>query len=49
MASGIRKNAKAKKIFYKIMNTPKDLQQDTQIKPSAKTRYAWYVDSLMTQ
>lgn len=48
MASGIRKSEKAKKIFYKIIKVPKEMQQDTQQKPSKRLRKQWYIDSMMS-
>lgn len=48
MASGIRKDEKAKKIFYKIIKVPKEMQQGTQKRPSMKLRRQWFIDSLMS-
>lgn len=42
-------NLKAALIAYKILKTPKDLQQHTQKKPSEKRLEEWFRDSSTSQ
>ena len=44
-----RPNAKAAKIVYKILGTPKDLQQFTDKKPSERRVEEWFIDSSASQ
>lgn len=47
MAGQIRVNPKATKLAYKILKTPKDLQQKDQKEPSQRLVDQWYKDSSM--
>lgn len=49
MPQAPRPNAKAMKIAYKILKTPKDKQQDNQKKPSDKLIREWFRDSSTAQ
>jgi len=49
MAGQIRPDKKLMKLVYKIMKTPKDLQQDNERVVSAKKQKEWFIDSLMSQ
>lgn len=49
MAQGPRPNEKAKKIAYKILKTPKDLQQRDEPVPPAELIREWYRDSFLSQ
>ena len=44
-----RPNKKCMKIAYKILNTPKDKQQDNKTKPSPAKIKEWFCDSSMAQ
>ena len=44
MAAQIRPNAKLMKAAFKILKTPKTLQQKWDKHPTAKRRYEWNVD-----
>lgn len=43
-----RPHQKLAKLAYKILKTPKDIQQKNTV-PDKKLRRAWYVDSIMAQ
>jgi len=45
MPGAPRQNAKAIKIAYTILKTPKELRQGKPVKPSAKTIQGWSKDS----
>lgn len=45
MPGQIRPDAKVRKIAYKILKTPKDLQQKDNPEPSKKRYESWKVDS----
>ena len=49
MASAPRPNEKAMKIAYKILKTPKELQQKNEEQPSEKKKEEWFKDSSMAQ
>lgn len=49
MPGAFRTNIKAAKIAYKILKTPKELQQHTQPKPSEKLIREWFRDSSTAQ
>ncbi len=49
MPGAPRPNAKAMKIAYKILKTPKDKQQDNQKKPSEQKIKEWFRDSSSAQ
>lgn len=49
MAGQIRPSKKCMKIAYKILQTPKDQQQDNQPKVSPEKERAWFRDSSMSQ
>ena len=49
MAQAPRPNEKCMKIAFKILNTPKDKQQDNQKKPSPKKIREWFRDSSTAQ
>jgi hypothetical protein len=49
MPGAPRPNAKAMKIAYKILNTPKDKQQDNQKQPSPEKIKEWFRDSSLSQ
>lgn len=44
-----RPNKDAAKIAYKLLKTPKDMQQIPDRKPSAKREREWFVDSSTAQ
>jgi hypothetical protein len=45
MPGQIRPDAKLKKLAYKILQTPKELQQKNTPKPSEKRYNAWHINS----
>jgi len=49
MPGQIRPNKVAMKIAYKILNTPKELQQKNEPKPSAFRTKEWFKDSCVAQ
>lgn len=49
MPSAPRPNEKAAKIAYKILKTPKELQQKNEHQPSEKKKEEWFKDSSMAQ
>lgn len=49
MAQAPRPNKKCMKIAYKILNTPKDKQQDNQVIPSPRRVRQWFRDSSTAQ
>jgi hypothetical protein len=49
MPGAPRPNKKCSKIAYKILNTPKEKQQDNQVIPSKKKVREWFRDSSMSQ
>ena len=49
MPQAPRPNTKAMKIAYKILNTPKEIQQDNQKKPSPEKIKEWFRDSSSAQ
>lgn len=49
MPGAIRPNEKCAKLAYKILNTPKDKQQDNQKKPSPEKIKEWFRDSSSAQ
>lgn len=48
-AGTIRPNKKAMKIAYRLLKTPKELQQKTEPRPSNKRIYEWFRDSSTAQ
>lgn len=46
MCGTIRPNKKCMKIAYRLLKTPKELQQKNEPKPSKKKVYEWLRDSL---
>jgi len=49
MPGAPRPNKKCMKIAYKILNTPKDKQQDNNQKPSPQKIREWFRDSSLAQ
>jgi len=49
MPGQIRINKKATKIAYKILKTPKELQQKNEEKPSDRLKQQWFKDSSLSQ
>ena len=49
MAQAPRPNEKLAKLAYKILNTPKDLRQDNEKKPSRKRIQGWFRDTVVSQ
>lgn len=49
MPGQVRPNKEAMKIAYKILKTPKDLQQVNDKKPSDKRLREWFRDSVAAQ
>jgi hypothetical protein len=49
MPGQIRPDKKLMKLVYKILKTPKNLQQENQTIASHKRQREWNVDSLMSQ
>ena len=49
MPGAPRPNTKAMKIAYKILNTPKEKQQDNQKTPSPEKIREWFRDSTTAQ
>jgi len=49
MAGQVRPNKQAMKIAYKILDTPKDLRQQTQPVPSEERIRVWFRDSSTAQ
>lgn len=49
MPGAPRPNKKAAKIAYKILKTPKEMQQDNQKVPSERLRREWFIDSSNAQ
>jgi hypothetical protein len=45
MPGQIRPNKKMMKTAYKILGTPKDMQQRNDDRPSEKRVYSWRIDS----
>jgi len=49
MPAAPRPNRKAMKIAYNLLNTPKEMRQDTQPKPTEKQLREWWKDSSAAQ
>lgn len=49
MPNAPRPDKKMAKLAYKILHTPKDLQQFGRDKPTEKQKEAWYIDSVTSQ
>jgi hypothetical protein len=49
MPGQIRTNKKATEIAYKILKTPKDLQQKNEKQPSDRLKQQWFKDSSLSQ
>lgn len=49
MPGSPRPNKQCMKIAYKILNTPKDKQQNNQVVPSPKKVKEWFRDSSLSQ
>ena len=49
MPGQVRADKKAMKIFWKVMQTPKEVRQDPQKKPSQRLVNAWNKDSAYAQ
>jgi hypothetical protein len=49
MPASIRPNKKSKDIAYKILKTPRDLQQISETTPDKERSKRWYSDSFYSQ
>lgn len=45
----IRPDKKSMKIAYKVLKTPKDLQQDNNPKPDERRQHEWFKDTQLSQ